>query len=152
MLREPSLEGGTLRIGRSYSLDSSKVNVELARQLYRNTHDDYKLGAAFAKPIVNTLAGFMGAPHFQHADDDAQNALDEFFGWHSGRLLRVERNGIRDGDVYVQIYLKMDRLDNEPKIALRLIPPEWCVPSYDGLTGELSEFVIKWPVINYERD
>lgn len=152
VLRQPHIYDGTLRLSSTYTVDSSKVNYELARELYRNTNDNYKLGAAFAKPIVNTLAGFAGSPKFVHEDKNAQEALDQFFGSHSGRLLRVNRNCFRDGDVYVQIYLKMDPLDREPKIALRLIPPEWCSPSLDPLTGELSEFVIKWPVTNYERD
>lgn len=33
-------------LGGSYKLDSSKVDYELTKQLYFNTHDDYKLGAA----------------------------------------------------------------------------------------------------------
>ncbi|HEY8354396.1 MAG TPA: hypothetical protein VIK69_05210, partial [Methylophilaceae bacterium] len=42
-----------------YQLDSSRVDYELARALYNNTHDRYKLGAAFARPVINTTAGFM---------------------------------------------------------------------------------------------
>jgi len=63
---------GTILTGRwnvPYVLNSSRVDYKLARQLYHNTHDDYKLGAGFTKPIINTLAGFMGVPRF-HCEDE----------------------------------------------------------------------------------
>ena len=41
-----------------YVLGSSKVDYKLARELYFNTRNEYKLGAGFAKPTINTLAGF----------------------------------------------------------------------------------------------
>ena len=49
-----------------YSLHiEGHVDYRRARDLYYNRDDAYKLGAGFAKPIVNTLAGFMGTPKFQ---------------------------------------------------------------------------------------
>ena len=63
-----SLIGGRWNV--PYVLNSSRVEYELARQLYHNTHDDYKLGAGFAKPIINTLAGFMGVPRFRCQDEE----------------------------------------------------------------------------------
>ena len=61
-----------------YSLDSKRVTYALARELYGNTAEGYKLGAGFAKPIINTAAGFMGVPAFAHPLDDAQQALTDF--------------------------------------------------------------------------
>src|SRR5690606_33446180 len=60
-----------------YQLDSSRVDYDLARQLYRNSHEKYKLGAAFARPVVNSVAGFVGAPHFTHRDPYADIALED---------------------------------------------------------------------------
>lgn len=154
MLREAEQDGRPLRLPTGYTLDSSRVNYELARKLYRNTADGYKLGAFAAKPIVNAIAGFMGAPHFLSDDKDAQEALDKFFGGNTGRLLRVNRNAARDGDVFVRLEMKQDRFDDrsKPTLAMRVIPPEWCSPIHDTLSGELSEFRIKWPVIDSYRD
>lgn len=69
-------EGGSY--GGVYSLNSSKVNYEVARQLYNNTKDDYKLGSSFVKPIINSTVGFMGVPHFITEDENAQPILDDF--------------------------------------------------------------------------
>ena len=63
----------------SWKLDSSQVNYELARALYDNTDDRYKLGAGFCKRIINAKAGFIGVPKFISSDPEAQNALDAFF-------------------------------------------------------------------------
>jgi len=45
-----------------YSLNTSRVNYQLARELYHNTNEAYKLGAGFAKQIINTLAGISFNP------------------------------------------------------------------------------------------
>jgi hypothetical protein len=63
----------------SWKLDSSQVNYELARALYDNTDDRYKLGAGFCKRIINAKAGFIGVPKFNSTDPEAQDALDAFF-------------------------------------------------------------------------
>ena len=62
------LKGEQMRISggiatTTYQLDSSQVDYELARQLYQNDNDDYKLGAPFVRPIINSTVGFMGVPH-----------------------------------------------------------------------------------------
>ena len=43
-----SLIGGSWNV--PYVLNSSRVDYDLARQLYHNTHDDYKLGAGLPSP------------------------------------------------------------------------------------------------------
>jgi hypothetical protein len=63
----------------SWKLDSSEVDYALARALYDNVKDDYKLGAGFCKKIINSKAGFIGVPKFASPDPEAQGALDLFF-------------------------------------------------------------------------
>ena len=62
----------------TYKLDSSRVDYSLARELYQNKNQSYKLGAAFIKPIINSTVGFMGVPHFQIEDEEANATLEEF--------------------------------------------------------------------------
>ncbi len=127
----------------TYRLDSSRVDYTLARELYRNTRDNYKLGAAFARPVINTTAGFMGEPHFTHADPDASQALEQTFSGWSGKLLRINRNVLRDGDVFARIVRIPDKFDPKKSIFdLQLIPPEWVVPVLDPLTGQWQSLVI----------
>lgn len=130
-----------------YTLDSSRVSYELARALYRNTEDRYKLGAGFAKPIINTTAGFMGVPTFTHEDEDADQALEVAMARHGGTLLRLTRNVLRDGDVFARWDAVADRFTPEQRtLQLRLVPPEWVTPVLDPVTGGWREVVIRYPV------
>ncbi len=111
-----------------YVLNSTRVDYELARQLYHNTHDDYKLGAGFAKPIINTLAGFMGVPRFRCEDEDAQEVLDENTKRWVSRMQRTHQLSLRDGDCFVMLAnLENDDPlypDEKNRIDFIIIPPE----------------------------
>ena len=131
-----------------YQLDSSRVDYTLARALYRNTDDKYKLGAGFARPIINTAAGFMGAPHFTHADPEADQALEQQLEQWTGKLLRINRNALRDGDVFARILRVPDKFNPTRQVSdLMLVPPEWVTPIVDPLTGAWQEIVIRHPVV-----
>lgn len=131
-----------------YRLDSSRVDYALARELYRNTNDKYKLGAGFARPIVDTCAGFMGAPHFTHPDPETDAALEADVERWTGQLLRLNRNAVRDGDVFARVVRASSRFDPKKReeFGLRLIPPEWVTPVPDPLTGAWQQLVIRYPV------
>ncbi len=132
---------------RPYILDSSRVDYALARELYRNIHNSYKLGAAFAKPVVNTMAGFMGSPHFLHPDPEADQALEQVMARWTGKVLRINRNTLRDGDVFARIVRVQDRFNPKQVVFdLTLIPPEWVTPILDPLTGRWLKLVIRHPV------
>lgn len=131
----------------SYRLDSSRVNYELARALYHNTADAYKLGAGFARPIIHATAGFMGAPHFSHADPDASGILERMAAEWESAFFRVNRNALRDGDVFARIVYAPDRFNpSVRRFTLRLIPPEWVTPEVDPLTGDLMRVTIRYPM------
>ncbi len=122
---------GTIITGRwnvPYVLNSTRVDYELARQLYHNTNDDYKLGAGFAKPIINTLAGFMGVPHFRCKDENAQEVLDELVNRWVSRIQRAHQLSLRDGDCFVMLanLENNDPLypDEKNRIDFIIIPPE----------------------------
>jgi hypothetical protein len=135
----------------TYTLDSTRVDHVLARDLYRNTRDAYKLGAAFAKPIVNTTAGFMGAPSFTHDDPEAQKELEAAVARWRGKLLEINRDALRDGDCYVRVGRRVDRFaapgaDPSEQIDLFTVPPEWCEPRFAPLSREWEKFTIHHPV------
>ncbi len=130
-----------------YKLDSSRVDYNLARALYNNADDRYKLGAGFARPIINTTAGFMGVPHFTHADPEADNELESVMSKWAGKLLRINRNVLRDGDVFVRIDRVPAKFNSRQQVFdLRLIPPEWVTPILDPLTGSYQQLIIRYPV------
>ena len=136
-----------------YTLDSSRVDYNLTRELYRNTNDRYKLGAGFAKPIINTTAGFMGEPHFTHADPEADQELERAFQRWTGKVLRINRNTLRDGDVFARIALMPSRFKpDEQQFELLLIPPEWVTPIVDPLTGGWQHVVIRHPVVVFDAN
>lgn len=131
-----------------YTLDSSRVDYTIARELYRNTNDRYKLGAGFARPIINTTAGFMGEPHFTHADPEADLELERAFQRWTGKVLRLNRNTLRDGDVFARIALMPSRFKpDEQQFNLMLTPPEWVTPIVDPLTGGWQQVIIRHPVV-----
>ncbi len=130
-----------------YRLDSSRVDYDLARQLYRNTADKYKLGAGFAKPVINTTVSFMGAPHFTHIDLEADQALEKFITRWTGKILRINRNALRDGDVFARIARVPDKFNPKQEVFdLVLVPPEWVTPILDPLTGQWQQLIIRHPV------
>ncbi len=141
-----SLIGGSWNV--PYVLNSSRVDYGLARQLYRNTHDDYKLGAGFAKPIINTLAGFMGVPHFRCKDEEGQEVLDEHVSRWVSRMQRTHQLSLRDGDCFVMLAnLENDDPlypDEENKIDFIIIPPEQVADiEVDPITRRPKAYTIK---------
>ncbi len=142
---------GTLIGGRwnvPYVLNSNRVDYDLARQLYHNTHDDYKLGAGFAKPIINTLAGFMGVPRFRCQDEEGQEVLDEHVSRWVSRMQRVHQLCLRDGDCFAMLAnLENDDPlypDEENRIDFIIIPPEQVAGiELDPITKRPKAYTIK---------
>jgi len=141
-----------------YSLHiEGHVDYRRARDLYYNRDDNYKLGTGFAKPIVNTLAGFMGTPHFQCEDEVAQESLDAFINGLTSTMQRVHQKNLIDGECFLRLVnLPADTtLYPENKTQTRLgaviIPPEQ-IPTggieYDPVTHEYTAITIltknKW--------
>ena len=140
---------GTL--GSTYKLDVSRVDYKMARQLYNNEEDRYKLGAGFAKPVINTCVGFMGVPNYRSEDPEAQEALENFFGANISSMQQTHRDAIRDGDCWVWL----TREDNPES---RLLYPESRGVRYvfnvmapeqihhinrDPLTGRPEEYILR---------
>ena len=131
-----------------YQLDSSRVDYTLARELYENTCDEYKLGAGFARGIINAPVAFMGVPQFIPDDETAKDVLDKFFGANRSRMQKTHRNALRDGDCFV--WITREEADKElyPELKTRLvynfIPPEQVDSiNRNPVTGDVYEYVLK---------
>lgn len=135
-----------------YSLGiAGHVDYKRARDLYYNRDDKYKLGAGFAKPIINTLAGFMGVPSFVCADEKAQEALDGFSKDLASVMQRVHQKNLIDGECFLRIVnLPADTTlypENNTKTRLGcvIIPPEQ-IPTggieYDPVTHDYTAITI----------
>ena len=140
------ISGGTATT--TYQLDSSKVDYELARQLYQNNNDDYKLGAHFVRPIINSTVGFMGVPHFQCEDDSAQEILDSFALDNTSKILKTHTDALKLGDSYV--WITREEVNNplypdKPnRLVYNFIPPEEIKDILlDPNTGEPTAYILK---------
>lgn len=92
-----------------YRLDSSEVDVSLARKLYYNRDSRYKLGAGFARPAVDVPVGFMGVPILTAIDaevGEAQEWLDRSMEAWGGQVSKAHKMCLRDGEVLVRLVPK----------------------------------------------
>jgi hypothetical protein len=149
-LRAQGWRGGLGPIfpGSGLQLDTTRVNYALARDLFDNRLPQYKLGAGFAKPIVNAKAGFIGRPSWAHPDADVETGLGRMTERWAAMLYLLVRNGLRDGDAFARLDVSIDPLRNpdQERVALRLPPPEWVDPEPDPITGQLLGVTISHPV------
>lgn len=112
----------------TYSLDDSKVDYKMARELYQNKNPKYELGAAFVKPVINSTVGFMGVPHFTIEDEEAQEVLDDFVLENTSKMIRTHSNALKLGDCYVWITREKRKNplypEKEERLIYNIIPPE----------------------------
>lgn len=112
----------------TYKLDSSRVDYSLARELYQNKNQSYKLGAAFIKPIINCTVGFMGVPYFQIEDEEANAILEQFALDNTSKMLKTHTNALKLGDCYVWL-TREERVnplypDKQTRIIYNFIVPD----------------------------
>ncbi|MFD0868780.1 phage portal protein [Paenibacillus residui] len=135
-------------IGVTYTLDSTRVDYKKARALYDNTEENYKLGAGFAKKIVNATVGFMGIPEINSVDEEAKDRLQKFFKKNHSKVQRTQINAIKEADCFVWL----TREDNpsllypeeNKRLVYNIIPPEQVKKiNRDPLTGEPLEYILE---------
>jgi len=89
-----------------YRLDSSVVDVTLARALFNNNEPRYKLGAGFARAAINVPTGFMGIPILKtdtEGESEAQDWLNRLLPQWSGSILAIHKATYIDGETLVRI-------------------------------------------------
>lgn len=116
-------------IGR-YTLDETQVDYDMARALYDNTAEKYKLGAGFARVVINNRVAFMGAPTLSSkSDKEANLILKTFSEDNKSEFQRITRDALRDGDCYVLVqknnseYERTLYPESEERIELIFIDP-----------------------------
>lgn len=125
-----------------YNLGATeKFNVELARQLYNNTNNAYKLGAGFVKPIINSDVSFMGTPKVTSEDDNISKGLKDIIVNHQS----VHKGELRDADAFV--WPEYDPVLG--KVVGHEIPPEsitkiWINPLTKAITGYVIESIVNY--------
>lgn len=137
----------TGRHSQSYTLDSSKVDYKLSRALYRNEAEGYKLGAGFAKPVIDTTVGFMGTPRWVSEDDGAQEVLDEHMERLRASMQKVNRNTLRDGDCFIRIFRKPIEEQvlyktEKPQIDIKILPPNSVETLLNPENGHVMGYVV----------
>lgn len=130
-----------------YKLDSRQVNYGLARDLYDNAEDNYKLGAGFARPIINVKAGFMGVPTFVSEDEAAQEVINAFFKGQTSKMARTHKKALLEGDCFVWITRETTDAALYPETQTRLvytiIPNEEVASiNRNPMTGRAEEYVL----------
>lgn len=126
-----------------YRLDTTEVDYKLARKLYYNRDERYKLGAGFARPAIDVPVGFMGVPILKVVDDDEAGETQEWLDRHAeawaGQIMKAHKMALRDGEVLVRLvpknrsnaYAKLFGPDDKD-LDLILIPTE----AYEIITAE----------------
>lgn len=142
-------------VGSAYTLDSSRVDYELAKQLYFNTNDDYKLGAGFAKTIINNTVSFMGVPSYKNADKNAQSVLETFVKENLSNMQRTTRDALRDGDCFVWITRESENdlslyPEKPERLVYTVIPPASVSIKRNALTNEPEEYAIN-KTVNWKK-
>lgn len=112
----------------AYKMDLDQVDYKLTKALYWNNDDRYNLGAGFAKPIIDTVAGFTGVPEWAIDDAAGQFLLDQLREQFLGELEKVNTKTFRDGDCYIRIYrtenagLNILTKDDAPNFKIVVLP------------------------------
>lgn len=116
--------------GPAPAYDKTVIDMDMARQLYRNDGTDANLGGGFCAPIIDRAVEFIGIPQVSsddEADDELVNEAIER-AW-KPVLTEMFRNAMRDSKTYVRIWqpLMDDPLatDEEREMCtLTIIDPE----------------------------
>lgn len=152
-------ETSTLQLGGSvnvtaftntYTLDTSRVDYNLARELYRNVNSKYKLGAGFVKPIIDTIVSFMGAPSFVCENQAVAQELGDVERRWRGKFVRIHRDTLIDGDCFVRIARVVNKYNERPEFVLSFIPPENIVPILNPITGAFDKVFIRHEIPIYD--
>lgn len=145
-LRDYNILGGfTQSYKDSYVVDNTEINYSLCRQLYLNTHENYKLGGGFAKPVINSIVAFMGVPSFTSQDSIAEDVIQEYLVDCKNVYIKIQRNMLREGDCFVLV--KNQKLNdklfkNELKIDFEVLLPER-VTVIKNESGDIVRVIIK---------
>ncbi len=123
--------------GPAPAYDKTRVNYDLARQLYRNDGGDTHLGAGFCKPIIDRSVEFMGIPSVTGDNEELVEQINTSIErYWKPKLVELFRNTMRDSLTYVRVWQpfltdKLTTNEEREACALMLYEPERITVMYD---------------------
>lgn len=113
------------------SLVSAEVDYDLARELYINSNDNYKLGGGFCRRIIDAAVEFIGTPRAASEDETLDDWLNSSIeDWWGDALQQLYRNALRDSKCVVRLskYNFLDdpliSAEDDDRIFMEVIEPE----------------------------
>lgn len=139
------------------SIDYAQCNYWLSRAVFyasevtspidgKTYGKDFLLGAAFAKPIVNSAAAFAVGklPEISSDNEDQATETASWLESNKDKVFYGVRNSMRDGDSYVRI--------DEATLKLKLVAPHKVDKVIDPISGEIIGYDITNFVKNKEKN
>lgn len=115
----------------------AKLNHELVRQLYRNTHNSYAMAAHLVKPIVDSNVNFIGVPAVRSDNARTLKAIGSFI--EAVPFDSVHKIAEREGVAFLWPQMGVDR-----KLRFDVLRPETvkdiCI---DPTTKEVVGYIIQ---------
>lgn len=130
------------------AFDRTTINYDLARQLYRNDGDQWKLGSGFCKPIVDSCVSFIGIPVASTADEEQDDFINRSISQYwAEEIQNMFRNALRDSRTIVRVRKPslfdpfVEREDLKQSF-LEIIDPDRADLFYDAQSGVIVEAII----------
>lgn len=144
--------------GPAPAYDKTRINYDMARQLYRNDGADSHLGAGFCKPIIDRAVEFIGMPTVTGDNEELVEEVNRAIDRHwKPQLIEMFRNSMRDSVTYVRVWqpLVTDKLttdDERRACALTIIEPERITVVYDPQNPRRMIEVIIVTMVEFRDD
>lgn len=138
-------------------MQSTIVNYNLARSLYRNDNPQYSYGAGFVRPVIDAVVEYIGTPSVTSQSGDGEQFLNECItDYWAPQLLQAWRDSMRDSKVIIRF--RQPRLDNKlfteadrKHGRIDCLPPEMCNIVFDPSDHDLIEKAVITHFINYDE-
>jgi hypothetical protein len=125
--------------------DGTVVDVNMARQLYRNDGADTNLGAGFCRPIIDLAVEYIDLPRVTSDDDERDTFLNEcIHDYWGSNMLQIWRDSTRDSktvfryrqpDLANKLVTDRDRLHGK----IETVPPEACQFYYNPADPDMVD-------------
>lgn len=128
----------------TYNLNNAKtLDVELTRNLYRNSNNKYALAGQLTKPMIDNLVAFTGTPRFVTENKKLKKVYDEF----NVPFRDITRMANRDANCYVWPQWQEDNVE------FIIIPPEAVRETWiDPVTKKVIGYLLKERVVYNTKD
>jgi hypothetical protein len=137
--------------------DKTRINLDLARQLYRNDGEEVFLGGGFCRPIIDRCVEFIGMPTVSIEDEERDNELNDSIQkvW-KPVLQEMYRNAMRDSKTVVRMWQpEMTPLvtqEERESCCISIIDPERATIVYDPRDPKVVERAVIVYTVDFPDD